>query len=137
MNIVSALGFFVGGICLGWFIRAFTMVHRLQSEALANKNKIPKFEKFAQDMKHTDAVLQSEQAYADRFVLTRLDVGNISDAKAYLIHRLGMFYHDWLAKPAGEIPEPIKSELEALKTESNNFKSVQAVVAHPPPKTVV
>ena len=121
------------GIAIGWAIRHAQTLARFRRETMWLDKQALDFKKFAAEHQQTSVLLQAADADTDLDLLAFLDNGQVSDAKKFLIHKLGLFYRSWTARPAGEaVPESIEKSLSAIKQAAKSLGSVQAVLTYRP-----
>lgn len=132
MNIWTLIGLFCGGFAFGWATRYFSVVDRLAREVTKFDADVPKFEKFAADIEETGFLAEATEAGIDLAILICFDTGQVSDAKKFIVYRLGIFYHKWNLKPKTEVPDRIQKELVGIREAAMRFESVRPVLTFNP-----
>jgi hypothetical protein len=120
------------GMAIGWAIcHAWIQARLGRFSAWASKQALSP-QRFESELRKSDALLEAAEADTDLELLAALDNGQVCDVKKVLVHKLGLFYHRWAGKPAGDTPESIQKSLAAIRNAANDYESVQAVITDPP-----
>src|ERR1041385_3609012 len=125
---ISLFGF---GLMLGWLLREWWVVGRLERDLIKNRAEAKRFDQFAAEMRETDVSSAASNALTDLDLLVRLEEERNDDAKKLLIYKLSLFYNRWSSKPETH-SKNIQDALSQIREAAKEFKSVQVVLTVSP-----
>jgi hypothetical protein len=130
MPLWLGISLLVLGLMIGWTLREWWVVGRLERGIIKSQTEAKKFEEFAAEMRRIDSLLTASDALSDLDLLTRLEEKRYGDVSTLLIHKLSLFYHHWNPKPANAASSEIQNALAQIREAAKEFKSVEAVLTH-------
>ena len=133
MPLWLGISLLVVGLGLGWLLREWWVVGRLERDLITSQAEAKKFDQFAAEMAQTDSLLAASAALTDLDLLARLEEQRYGDVSKLLIHKLGLFYYHWNLKPESAArTEHIENALAQIREAAKEFKSVEAVLTYKP-----
>ena len=121
------------GLMVGWLMREWWVVGRIERNILKSQTELPKFQEFAAEMERTDSLLSAEDALSNLDLLARLEEKRYGEVGTLLIHKLSLFYHRWNSQPESAArSEDIQNALAQIRHAAKEFKSLEAVLTYKP-----